>query len=162
MIPEFRRDEMLPRGKVLAVATLGGFVYFWNLNTGRLLAKTHCATDVLRCLAFSPNGRVLAAAGGMAYGTRGGDGVRLLDTANYKVFAVLKAAFPQTENENRKDWSADYPDWLAALSDLSYLAPAGVVTKMRTPERVRNPAVIRQFDRPRRVQSALRKCWQPR
>ncbi len=154
-----RRPAISPDDRLLAVPTLGGFVYLWNLKTGQLLAKTHCATDVLRCAAFSPNSRVLATAGGMAYGN-GGDGVRLLDTATCKVFAVLKAAFPQTEYENRKDWSAGHPDWLTALPNLSYLAPAGVVKKTRTPGRLRNAEAVARFERPQRVHAALRKCWQ--
>lgn len=156
-----RMPAISPDGRLLAVPTLGGVVCCWNLKTGRLLAKTRCATDVLRCLAFSPNSRVLAAAGGMAYGN-GGDGVRLLDMADFKVFAVLKAAFPQVDSESRKDWSVSRPDWLAALPKFPYLASAGVVSKMRTPGRARDAAVIARLGQPVRVRAALRKCRQPR
>lgn len=154
-----RTPTISPDGRLLAVPTLQGNVYFWNLKTGRLLAKTHCSGDVLRCVAFSPNSRVLAAAGGMAYGN-GGDGVRLLDAADFKVFAVLKAAFPSADDKNRKDWSVSRPDWLAALPDLSYTASAGAVRKMRTPGRTRDTKIIARFERPVQVRAALRKCWQ--
>ena len=152
-----RAPAISPDGQTLAVATLGGYVYFWELQTGRLLAKPHCADDVLRCLAFSPNGRVVAAAGGY-FGLK--DGVHLLDTKTYKVFAVLKVSLAETPNGEAKDWSLNHPEWFAALPDLSYIASPSVVKKIRMPGRARDARTIATFSRPARVRAALRKCWQ--
>ena len=153
-----RMPAISPDDRLLAVPTLGGAVCIWNPKTGQLLAKTRCGPDVLRCAAFSPNGRVLAVAGGMAYGSSG-DGVRLLDTAYFQVFAVLKAAFPKESDTARKDWSADHPDWLAALPNLSYAASNSVIRKIRLPGRARDKQIAAHFNRPGRICAALRNCY---
>ena len=157
-----RASAISPDGQTVAAATLDGMVYLWNLHTGNLLAKTHCADDVLRCLTFSPNGRILAAAGGSrGYGFSGAPvGVRLLDMATYKMFAVLKASLADTPDGKTKDWSLNHPDWFASLPDLSYIASPGVVKKIRMPGRVRDAQTVAAFSRPARVRAALRKCWQ--
>lgn len=158
-----RAPAISPDGQMLAVGTLQGNIYFWELKTGRVLAKTHCASDVLRSLAYSTNGRVLAAAGGM-YDSNPtmNDGIRLLDTVNHKVFAVLKVSSAGDRYMITKtDWTLQHPDWFAVLPDLSYVASDSVVRKIRMPGKPREAAVIRKFERPRRVRAALRKCYSP-
>ena len=157
-----RAPAISPDGKILAVATLEGNVYFWNLHTGQLLARTHCSGDVLRCLAFSPNGRVLAAAGGYFESRyrESPEGIRLLDMKSHKLVAVLKAAFPGQYDRSDEVWSLNHPDWFAALPDLSYIASPGVVRKIRTPGRARDAKTVARFSRPARVRTALRKCWE--
>ena len=156
-----RTPAISPDGQTLAIATLGGYTYLWGMKTGKLLAKTNCSTDVLRCLTFSPNGRVLAVAGGLngSYDDAT-EGVHLLDMKTYKVFAVLKVSLANTPDGDTKDWSLNHPDWFAALPDLSYIASPGVVKKIRTPGRVRDARTVTAFSRPARVRAALRKCWQ--
>ncbi len=158
------RDEAIsPSGTILAVVTLQGNVYLWNLKTGQPLAKTHCSGDVLRCLAFSPNGRILAVAGGYfegGYTVVRPEGVRLLDAKSCKLVAVLKSAFPGQYDRSDEVWSLNHPDWFASLPDLSYIASAGVVKKIRTPGRARDARSVARFARPARVRAALRRCYE--
>ena len=146
-----------PNGRTLAIGTMGGTVELRDLRTGRLLHRTHCVNDVIRCLTYSPNGRVLAAAGDWNNDTT--DGVRLLDNRSGKLLAVLKAEFPN-HNSEEKDWTLDHPRWFAALPDLSYLASDTVVAKIRTPGHIRDAGMIDRFRRPGRIRAALRACYQ--
>ena len=151
-----RSAAISPDGQILAVGTIQGEVFFWQLQTGHLIARKHCSTVLVGCLAFSPNSRVLAAGCG-SYQTAGG--VRLLDCASHKLLAVLSAAFPNNDS-GEKDWTLDHPDWFAALPDLSYIASESVSQKIRTPGRPRDKAIVQKFARPRRVRAALRKCYE--
>ena len=144
-----------PDGRTLATGSIGGSIALWDLATGRLLNRIHCANDVLRCLTYSPNGRVIAAAGGYDSQT---DGIRLLDSRSGRLLAVLKAEFPNTSYDE-KDWTLDHPRWFAALPDLSYLASDTVVAKIRTPGHIRDAGMIDRFRRPNRIRVALQACY---
>jgi WD40 repeat protein len=144
-----------PDGRTLATGSIGGSIALWDLATGHLLHRTHCAADVIRCLTYSPNGRVIAAAGGYDLQT---DGIRLLDSHSGHLLVVLKAEFSNTSYEE-KDWTLDHPRWFAALPDLSYLASDTVIAKIRTPGRSRDADIIDRFRRPGRVRDALRACY---
>ena len=149
-----RATAISPDGRILAVGTLQGDVFFWQLQTGHPIARTRCS-GLVGCLAFSPNSRVLAAGCGSYFH---GGGVKLLDCGHHKLVAVLSAAFPNDDSQE-KDWTLDHPDWFAVLPDFSYLAPDSVVKKIRTPGRARDAGVIARFNRPRRVRAALAACY---
>ena len=153
-----RSAAVSPDGRMLVVGSIGGSVEFRELKTGKLLARTHCTDGVIRCLTFSPNGRVLAAAGGDSRVGQSANGVRLLDCTTHKLIAVLKAAFPNTSRAE-KDWTLDHPDWFASLPDLSYLASESVKRKIRMPGKPRDAAFIQSCERPERIQAALRRCY---
>lgn len=82
-------------GQMLAVGTVQGQVFFWQLRTGHLIARERSSTYLIASLAFSPNSRVLAVGCG-SYQI--GGGVRLLDCASHKLLAVLSAAFPENSH----------------------------------------------------------------
>ena len=149
-----RAAAISPDGHILAVGTLHGDVFFWQLQTGHLISQRRYA-DFIGCLAFSPNSRVLAAGCGSYFH---GGGVKLLDCGHHKLVAVLSAAFPDYGSVE-KDWTLDHPDWFATLPDLSYVASDSVVKKIRTPGWVRDAGVIGRFNRPRRVRAALAACY---
>ena len=154
-----RSAAISPDGRTLAIGTIGGSVEFRELKTGQLLGRTHCSDDVIRCLTFSPDGRVLAAAGGVYYRVgQTANGVRLLDCTTHKLIAVLKAAFPDTSS-TEKDWTLDHPDWFVSLPDLSYLASESVKRKIRMPGKPRDAAFIQSYERPERIRAALRHCY---
>jgi WD40 repeat protein len=154
-----RAGAISPDGRVLAIGTIGGSVEFRELKTGKLLARTHCSDDVIRCLTFSPNGHVLAAAGGGYYRVgQTANGVRLLDCTTHKLIAAMKAAFPDTISP-KKDWTLDHPDWFVSLPDLSYLASESVKRKIRMPGKPRDAAFIQSYERSERIRATLRYCY---
>ena len=53
----------VPAEQINAWAHEDGVIQRWDLAWGQLLAPMHIEHDELRCLAFSPDGRTLAAAG---------------------------------------------------------------------------------------------------
>jgi RNA polymerase sigma factor (sigma-70 family) len=55
-----------PGGKVLATGSSGRVVRFWDVATGRELRQMHGFREEIRSLAFSPDGKTLAAASGGA------------------------------------------------------------------------------------------------
>ena len=149
-----RAAAISPDKRTLAVATIDGYVEEWDLATGHLRYRTRCMDDVVRSVVYSPNGRVLAAAGG-AY--QSFNGIRLLDSRNGKLLAVLKAEFSGTGYE--KDWTLTSPQWFAALPGSFYLAADKTVAKIRTPGHPRDTRLIARYSRPDKVRAALRSCY---
>jgi len=143
-----------PNGHELAVAGIGKSITFFDLKTGRLLAKTPCATDALRCLVYSPNGRVLAAGGGI-YKT--GDGIILLNAATHKRIASLRVAFDNKYDDRM--WIRTHPRWYTQLAEGSFTASAGILPKIAMLDKSRLAEYLKRYNQPERVKAALKLCW---
>lgn len=143
-----------PDGHELAIAGIGNYVHFFDLATGRPRSATWCITDLARCLAYSPNGRVIAAGEGGNEASY--NGVALLDARTHRLLAMLKLGFDDEYFGGPK--KMHFP-WSVALPDRSFLASESALKSISPPGPHADAAFIRRFNRPARVRAALRACY---
>lgn len=144
-----------PDGRELAVAGIGNYVHFFDLATGRPRAAAWCITDLARSVAYSPNGRVIAAGGGGS-GTFN-TGVVLLDARTHRILATLKLGF-MAEKYFGESEKTHLP-WSVALPDRSFLASESAIKDIFPPGQQASAAFIQRFNRPARVRAALHACY---
>jgi WD40 repeat protein len=148
-----RSVALSPDAHQVAIGTMRGNVDFRDGRTGHLLHRLSGLGDVIRCVRFSPNGRVLVVAGG-AYDTR----LALFNTTTYRKIASCQVTFSGEEPYGH-NWSQIHPDWFTVLPDLSYIASPGFLKKITTPGRAHDATLLALFSRPWRVRDALRLCY---
>lgn len=141
-----------PDGHTLAVAGTEHAVRFFDIKTGRTLAKTQYNMDILRTAAYSPNGRILAVAGGDVF--EGRDGVILLDAKTYRPVATIKVARNTFTPE-----SDGNPWWDIQTADGSYTASSNLLSYIAASSQLNDGQFLYNLHNPHRVRETLRPCW---
>ena len=94
-----------PAGKVVAAGDYSGQVRFWDTATGREVGRPCPQGEIVMSLAYSPDGKMLAA--GLANDHSGKAGVRLWDTmTRHSLSELLPSTDPVTRVEYRPDGRA--------------------------------------------------------
>jgi Flp pilus assembly protein TadD len=91
-----------PGGKVLASGDFSGLVRLWDTSTGREIGRPLAQGDIVMCLAYSPDGTILAA--GLANDHAGKAGVKLWDTRTRQPIGEL---LPSARRVNRIEFRRD-------------------------------------------------------
>jgi len=110
-----------PNGQLLAAGSYGQ-VAIWDLNAGKLAKVLHNVLGAVNDLRFSPDGKVLAVAGGQP--SAKGD-LRLYQTSDWKLLGVLRGhddvVFSVAFSPNGKQLASASFDHLLGLWDVEQL-----------------------------------------